>query len=147
MAGVIIILGIYIAALIIISRRYSPPEKLTDAELSDRLIYISRLNEQIGAVQELLTDIELTSGDNIKCITLNWETAAGHDLDVQIWLDGASDCTGAMHALALTRLDELTGQLYDEIGKLPYRHRQNVLRKAKNPIDKRLTAGGGGQNA
>lgn len=146
MTGIIIILGIYIAAYAAINRRYSVPEQ-ADTELTERLRRINQLNEQIESVQELITDIGLTSGDVMKCVSINWETAAGHELTVSIWLDGESDCTQVMRSLAQARLDELTEQLYNEIGKLPYRRRQNALRKAKSPVDKRLTAGGGGGNA
>ena len=147
MTGIIIIVGIYIAAIVAINRRYRPPEQVATPDLTDRLSRIEALREQIAAVQELITDIDLSSGTYLKCITLDWETAAEHTLTVDIWLDGASDSTKIMRALAQARLEELSGQLYDEIGKLPYRRRQNVLRETVRPVDKTFSAGGGGDNA
>lgn len=147
MTGIIIIVGIYIAAIVAINRRYRPPEQVATPDLTDRLSRIETLREQIAAVQELLTDIDLSSGTYLKCITLDWETAAEHSLTVDIWLDGASDSTKIMRALAQARLAELSEQLYDEIGKLPYRHRQNALRKAVRHVDKTFSAGGGGDRA
>ena len=147
MTGIIIIVGIYIAAYVAINKRYRLPEQAATPDLTDRLSRIEALREQIAAVQELITDIDLSSGKYLKCITLDWETAAEHSLTVDIWLDGASDSTKIMRALAQARLEEHSGQLYDEIGKLPYRHRQNALRKAVRRVDKRLSAGGGDGNA
>jgi hypothetical protein len=93
--------GIYIAAYVAINRRYRPPEQVATPDLTDRLSHIETLRAQIAAVQELLTDIDLSSGTYLKCITLDWETATEHSLTVDKFPDnllaGAIACIYTPH--------------------------------------------------
>ena len=87
-------------------------------ELSDRIEKINRINEQIKGIQELITDIGLSGEENLKNISLDWETTSGKNLSADMLIDGRSNVTKQMRKLAGERLEELTTSLFDEIEKL-----------------------------
>lgn len=87
-------------------------------ELSDRIEKINRINEQIKGIQELITDIELSGEENLKNISLDWETTSGKNLSADMLIDGQSNVTKQMRKLAGERLKELTTSLFSEIEKL-----------------------------
>lgn len=87
-------------------------------ELSDRIEKINRINEQIKGIQELITDIDLSGEENLKNISLDWETTSGKNLSADMLIDGQSNVTKQMRKLAGERLEELTTSLFDEISKL-----------------------------
>ena len=87
-------------------------------ELSDRIEKINRLNEQIKGIQELITDIDLSGEENLKNISLDWETTSGKNLSADMLIDGQSNVTKQMRKLAGERLKELTTSLFNEIEKL-----------------------------
>lgn len=87
-------------------------------ELSDRIEKINRINEQIKGIQELITDIDLSGEENLKNISLDWETTSGKNLSADMLIDGQSEVTKQMRKLAGERLEELTTSLFNEIEKL-----------------------------
>lgn len=87
-------------------------------ELSDRIEKINRLNEQIKGIQELITDIDLSGEENLKNISLDWETTSGKNLSADMLIDGQSNVTKQMRKLAGERFEELTTSLFSEIEKL-----------------------------
>ena len=87
-------------------------------ELSDRIDKLHRLNEQIKGIQELITDIDLSREENLKNISLDWETTSGKNLSADMLIDGQSNVTKQMRKLAGERLEELTTSLFNEIEKL-----------------------------
>jgi len=93
-----------------------------DEELSDRIDRLYYINKQIKAVEELITDIDLTGGEHQKNISLDWQTAAGQKYTADMWIDGQSDVTEQMRVLAEKRLEELTTSLLKEIDSLQKTH-------------------------
>ena len=100
-------------------------EKKYTLELSETIEKIYKINKKIENIMNLLTDIETSDGDNLKNITLDWQTVTGKSLTADVWIDGKSEVTEQMRILANKRLEELTNSLFAEIEKL-----QNAVEKA-----------------
>lgn len=126
--------GLFIIALLtvcgwgIFFRDRRPKEVKYDDELSNRIKKIHYINEQINSVEELITDIQLSDENHHKNISVTWETAVGKNLSTDMWIDGESEVTKQMLALAQKRREELTTSLFKEICKLPQRHKQIVIK-------------------
>lgn len=111
--------GLFYRFVLYRSNEENPERKQEyNQEISERIRRISELDEKIQALQELITDIDLSDSDRLKNISLEWETTAGKNLTADMWLDGQSDVTKQMRILAGEQLDELTTSLFDEIEKL-----------------------------
>lgn len=100
-----------------------------DREVEDEFLYdnavhhhieeIAHIDEQLQAVEELITDIETSSPDLLKNFTLTRHSVAGKKIEVDIMIDGRSDVTDQMMILMEAKREQLLERLEGEMEVLP----------------------------
>lgn len=132
--GTIIMLvidGWIIYNLYVCLRKTVSQEIKYDEELHQRIQRIRYLDEQLQAVEELLTDIDLSSNDLLKNFSVEWLGAVGTSWKVDMKADGQSLVTGQLRKLAEERRAELLTSLSDELAELT-KHQRKIVDKTIN---------------
>ena len=107
-------------------------------KLADSIEKCHYIKRQIDACEELLLAIRMSDEHHQRNIQLTWTTETELIKNADIWVDGSSQTTEQLRALAESKVEELITSLFIELDRISeMRHNNVIITTALRPLGDR----------